>query len=224
MPFPEEGAVELRSAVFQLVDAADDGSNFSGYAAVFDAPTQFQLPDGTEVHEVIERGAFRKALTESRNVPLLWNHNPDWPLATTDAGTLKLHEDPKGLRVDASIGRDFMSDFVRERIRRREVQGMSYGFVVAPDGQKIFRENQVVHRSLRNFRRLLDVSPTWDPASKDTMAELRHLASLTVDLQQALTGDAPQLEGGGDQTDAHEGHSGGLVPARKWRSTSVDLL
>lgn len=190
---PQDGAApacpkaELRSVAFTDVDAAADGSTFTGYAAVFDSEA-----DLGNFSESVSRGAFRKVLAAGPNVPMLWNHNPDYPLATTRAGTLRLTEDAKGLKVEAELGSDFVSDFLRERVRRGEVEGMSYGFVVGE--QKIEQRGAKPHRNLLGFKRLLDVSPTWDPAYAGTSAELRAAVSAAGWPQEVLDGEGPQVE------------------------------
>jgi HK97 family phage prohead protease len=108
----DHGRVEARSVAFTDVDASTDGSTFTGYAAVFDH--EADLGDFTES---ISRGAFRKAIGGSGNIPMLYDHNPGLPvLATTGAGTLKLKEDGKGLRVEANVARHFIGDAVREMV------------------------------------------------------------------------------------------------------------
>ena len=63
---------ELRSA--ELVDAEIKGRTVRGYAAVYDSPWNDRLVEQMGYVEQIARGAFRKALSRSDNVPLLWQH------------------------------------------------------------------------------------------------------------------------------------------------------
>src|SRR5687767_7668361 len=80
---------EVRSATFNPIDVADDGSSFEGYAAVFDEEAHFELPGVGPVAEVVKRGAFKKALAQGGNVPMLYHHlETHPPLATTQGGTL----------------------------------------------------------------------------------------------------------------------------------------
>jgi HK97 family phage prohead protease len=124
----DHGRVEARSVAFTDVDASTDGSTFTGYAAVFDH--EADLGDFTES---ISRGAFRKAIGASGNIPMLYDHNPGLPvLATTGAGTLKLKEDGRGLRVEANVARHFIGDAVREMVSRGDIRGMSFGLSPAP--------------------------------------------------------------------------------------------
>jgi HK97 family phage prohead protease len=180
----DHGRVEARSVAFTDVDASTDGSTFTGYAAVFDH--EADLGDFTES---ISRGAFRKAIGASGNIPMLYDHNPGLPvLATTGAGTLKLKEDGKGLRVEANVARHFIGDAVREMVQRGDIRGMSFGFVAGAGNSKVEQRGGKPHRSLTGFKRLLDVSPTWDPAYSGTSAELRSLRALQIaeELEQDL--------------------------------------
>jgi len=178
---PEEQAIlaldgqrEIRSATFQPVDVADDGSSFEGYAAVFDEEAAFMLDDGTQITESVQRGAFRKALATTGNVPMLYHHlDTHPPLATTQGGTLELAEDAKGLRVKANIARGYIGDAVRELVLRGDIPGMSWGFIAGAGNSKITRRSGGLHRTLTGFKRILDVSPTWDPSYRGTEAAFR---------------------------------------------------
>ena len=209
---------EYRSVPFVDIEAAPDGSRFTGYAAVFG-----EVADLGDFTESVAHGAFRKVLRNEPNVPMLWNHNEDLPpLATTRAGTLRLKEDQKGLRVEATIGNHFVADAVRDMVNRDEIAGMSYGFVTGEGNSKLEQRDGKVHRTIVGFRRLLDVSPTHDPAYIGTSAELRHMSSVAVDIQQLLdegepapqppeeTGDEPTDEpvapDGDDTDEAEEEH------------------
>lgn len=196
MEFDQE-RVEARSVAFTDVDTSTDGSTFTGYAAVFDHEA-----DLGEFTESINRGAFRKALAQSDNVPMLYDHNPMLPvLATTGGGTLKLSEDTKGLRVEANVANHYMGEAVRELVKRGDIRGMSFGFVAGAGNSRVEQRATKPHRSLLGFKRLLDVSPTWDPAYNGTSAELRSLRALQMaedidQAQQLLEGETPQLEDG----------------------------
>jgi HK97 family phage prohead protease len=193
--------VEARSVAFTDVDTSSDGGTFTGYAAVFDS--EADLGDFTES---INRGAFRKAIGSSGNIPMLYDHNPMLPvLATTGGGTLRLSEDTRGLKVEADVANHYMGDAVRELVKRGDIRGMSFGFIAGQGNSKVENRGGKPHRSLTGFKKLLDVSPTWDPAYAGTNAELRSLRALQIadDIEQAqqiLTGAYPQL-GDGEPVD-----------------------
>lgn len=198
---------EVRSAVFNPIDVADDGSSFEGYAAVFDEEAHFEIPGVGPVAEVVKRGAFRKALSLGENVPMLYHHlETHPPLATTQGGTLRLEEDNKGLRVKAEIARGYIGDAVRELVRRGDIPGMSWGFIAGKGNSSVERRNGTLLRTLTGFKKILDVSPTWDPTYRGTEAELRARAfgmSLTPDLQELIAADL-SVESRGDEAEGSE--------------------
>lgn len=165
---------EVRSAAFQPIDVADDGSSFDGYAAVFDEVAMLEIPGVGQVEEEVRRGAFRRALASGENVPMLYHHlDMHPPLATTRGGTLRLEEDAKGLRVRAEIARGYIGDAVRELVARGDIPGMSWGFIAGQGNSKVERRGAVLRRTLTGFKKILDVSPTWDPTYRGTVAEVR---------------------------------------------------
>jgi hypothetical protein len=71
---------------------------------------------------------------------------------------------------------------------------MSYGFVAGPENSKVEQRPKKPHRTLLGFKRLLDVSPTHDPAYPGTSAELRAAISAAGWPQEILDGECPQIE------------------------------
>lgn len=171
------GRVEARSVAFTDLDVTADGRSFDGYAAVYG-----QEADLGEWTEVIAGAAFRGAPERSGNIPMLWDHNPGLPpLATTGGGTLQVTEDNKGLRVRAQIDeRHMLGPTLMSMLERGDVKGMSFGFIAGKGNNKVSMRNGKPHRIIRGFDRLLDVSPTWNPAYSGTSAELRSLRQLAT--------------------------------------------
>ncbi|KAF0196071.1 MAG: phage prohead protease HK97 family [Bacillota bacterium] len=66
-----------------------------GYAAVINSLSQ----EMWGFREVIRPGAFSKAIGKD-DVRALWNHDLNFVLGRNKAGTLRLSEDAKGLRVE----------------------------------------------------------------------------------------------------------------------------
>jgi uncharacterized protein len=106
-----------------------DGMTFTGYAAVFDSPSE-PLP----FIERIQRGAFRKSLRSRNDVKFLWNHDSGEILGSTRAKTLNLYEDERGLRVEGTLPNTSRGRDVAELLRRGDVDSMSFGFSVPAGG------------------------------------------------------------------------------------------
>jgi HK97 family phage prohead protease len=146
---------------FELRAVEDgDGMTFTGYAAVFNSPSE-PLP----FIERIAPGAFKRSLRARNDIKLLWNHDTGSVLGSTRAGTLKLEEDNYGLRVtavlpDTSLGRD-----VRTLVQRGDVNAMSFGFSVPANGDTWNTEG--TERTLRSVR-IHEVSIVAFPAYQQT--------------------------------------------------------
>lgn len=131
---------------FETDDLSEDGfaRSFSGYAAVFNSPSE-PLP----FIETIAPGAFKRSLNSGREVRAFINHNSDLPLATTKNGSLQLTEDERGLLVnmtlpDTTAGRD-LSVLLRDGV----VHSMSFGFAVPRGGDAWSEDGQ--SRELREL-------------------------------------------------------------------------
>ncbi|MBA3688482.1 MAG: HK97 family phage prohead protease [Chloroflexi bacterium] len=189
--------VEARSVAFTDLETTSDGATFTGYAAVYD-----QEADLGDFTESINRGAFRKALSQGQNVPMLLDHNPMLPpVATTGGGTLRLSEDTKGLKVEADIANHFMGDALREMVKRGDIRGMSFGFIAGKGNSRVEERGGKPHRVLTGFNVLLDVSPTWNPAYPGTDAAFRSLT--TPRMAESI--EAEQQDGEGSHQQLPDG-------------------
>src|SRR5690606_13465231 len=97
--------IEIRKATTEL--RADlEGRAIEGYAALYESPS-----DAAGWYtEVIARGAFTEALKRSDDIVALFNHNENYVLGRTTAGTLELWEDDKGLRYKVNDMPESRSD------------------------------------------------------------------------------------------------------------------
>lgn len=214
----------MRSASFDDVEMKDGGNVylFDGYAAVYNTPSD--LGDFTEE---IRAGAFDNVVAEGMNVPFLHEHHPHQLLATTKSGRLKLESDAKGLRTRAKVVKTDLSARVKALVDSGDITGMSYGFVAGKGNQQVASKGGRPHRLLTGFRKLLDVSTTWDPAFPTTEAQFRSQALQYVSdpdsWQRLLLGAYPQLaelghdsgSGGGEQERVDGADEQRSIAARK---------
>lgn len=181
-----------RSAQFADLEIKEvkDGFLLDGYAAVFGEAT-----DLGDFSEEIRHGAFRKVLARGENVPLLVEHKPEYLLASTKSGRLRLFEETRGLRVSANIPDTDLSRRVKTLADSGDLTGMSFGFIAGRGNSEITNRNGKPHRILKAFKKLLDVTTTWDPAYASAEAQFRSLSlanvGSTVPLQQFLLGVYP---------------------------------
>jgi len=144
-------------------DTSGDTPKITGYAAVFDQWTDI----GGMFREQVAPGAFKKTLQEA-DVRALWNHDPNYVLGRNKAGTLKLAEDDKGLRVEIDpVDSSWSSDLMKS-MTRGDVSQMSFGFTVNKADDD-YEENTRVLRDVSLF----DVSVVTYPAYPTTTAQVR---------------------------------------------------
>jgi HK97 family phage prohead protease len=190
----------LRSAAFADVEmtATATGYKFDGLAA----PTGVTADFG-EFTEEYERGSFRRFLSSCKdNIPFLHEHNPRDLMASTRSGRLKLSEDGPGLRAQADVVKTDLSERIKALVDSGDIGGMSIGMIVGRGNATVALRSGRPHRAIQNFKKLLDVCTTFDPAYATTEAQFRSMTMQYADspasLQQLLMGAYPQLQGQGN--------------------------
>ena len=133
-----------------------DGMHFSGYAALFDSPSE-PLP----FTERIAKGAFKRSLRSRNDIKFLWNHDSGEILGSTRAGTMSLVEDDRGLRVEGMLPQTSRGKDVAELLRRNDIDSMSFGFSVPQGGDTWSSDGS--ERTLKSVR-LHEVSLVAWPA------------------------------------------------------------
>lgn len=175
MPTPliTDGQREARCAQLTGIEIRADGDalTVSGYAAVFDSPSE----DLGGWREVIKRGAFRKVLAADPDVRLMVNHE-GVALARTTNGTLRLREDTKGLRIEADLADTSVSRDLAALLERGDIDQMSFRFCVGPEGREWFfpeESDELPTRIIREFSELFEVSAVTFPAYPATEIGVR---------------------------------------------------
>lgn len=169
--------IETRSLVAPVEERADGTKRLVvGYAAIFGEVADI----GGYFDEVIARGAFTETL-KTADVRAYFNHDRGRVLGRVSAGTLRLHEDAKGLAVeidlpDTSDGRD-----VRTLIERGDVSGMSFRFNAV---REIWDESgDKPQRTILQLE-LGEVSIVSEPAYDGTSVALRSLDAARKEKRQ----------------------------------------
>jgi HK97 family phage prohead protease len=184
------------------VEGDDESRKIVGYAAVFN-----QLSSELwGFREKIAPGAFGKTIQES-DVRALFNHDPNFVLGRSKAGTLDLAEDEIGLAIEIEPpDTQFANDLITS-IDRGDVTQMSFGFRTITDEWQTVEEEQI--RTLKEVE-LFDVSPVTFPAYPQTTVGLRSLggadlgeftaAIVRLDKGTATTADLTMIRGFVDST------------------------
>ena len=130
-----------------------------GHAAVFGQLSE----DLGGFQERILPGAFDTVL--GNDVRAFFNHDPNFILGRSSAGTLKLAVDKKGLKYsfdvpDTTAGRDLLVS-----MKRGDITQSSFAFTVEKDSWSEKRGKEI--RTIEKVSRLYDVSPVSIPAYPD---------------------------------------------------------
>ena len=135
---------EKKEFKFEL-KSIDDTGTFGGYASVFGEVDSYS--------DVVERGAFKKSLSEHKSFPLLWSHQTTEPI-----GVISGREDNTGLAVQGQVALDVQRGReVHALMKLGAVSGLSIGY------EAIKSEPDYGIRRLREIR-LWEVSPVVFPA------------------------------------------------------------
>ena len=143
------------------------GKTLTGYAAVFNSEAVLG-----DFSEVIRQGAFAKSLATGSNIRALYQHQGDALLGTTRGGTLQLREDAKGLAFELALPDTSHGKDLAILVGRGDVAGCSFGFRVAPGGDRWEQRGATLVRELLNVD-LVEITLTSDPAYQDTTVAMR---------------------------------------------------
>ena len=164
-PQPESKEPEVRTnSVDFEVRAEGDGMTFTGYASVFNSPSE----DLGGFIEYVAPGAFKRSLQSRNEVKLLWNHDSGEPLASLRGGTMTLVEDSRGLKVTAQLPNTTRGRDIAELLRTKVIDTMSFGFNVIRDSWSSDGKT----RTLESVR-LFEVSVVSFAAYPATTAQVR---------------------------------------------------
>jgi HK97 family phage prohead protease len=161
MSVEERSAPEQRTVDVDVDSLDTRGRTVVGYAAVYDSLSS----DLGGWRERIAPGAFAGVL--GGDTRALLNHDPNEVLGRTKAGTLRLFDEPRGLRFELDLPTSPLGENVREAVRRRDLDGASFRFVVGDE------EWQDEIRTVTNVRELLDLTIATYPAYPAASVELR---------------------------------------------------
>lgn len=148
----------------------EDGKRFvEGYFSVFNQPYEV-FPGWIEE---IAPGAFARTLREGKDVKVLWNHNSDIVLGSTQNRTAILREDDVGLFGSDEINeedQDAKNGYAR--VARGDVRGCSFGFDIRAMEERW--DDDGTYRTRITEVELYEVSPCTFPAYSQTSISARN--------------------------------------------------
>lgn len=120
---------------FTVTEGEDGQKTFTGYAALFNTPS-----DGMQFTEIIAPNAFQRTLKRvadgKKIISFLFGHDETRALATTASGRLSLTEDARGLKVEAKLdpADPDAASVISKLTHEARSMGMSFGFSIPKNG------------------------------------------------------------------------------------------
>lgn len=158
---------ERRTITLPVEARSADGepTRLSGYAAVFGDVTEI----AGMFNERIAPGAFTDAVQHD-DVRALFNHDSNFVIGRTTAGTLRLTEDDRGLRYEADPPDTQWARDLLVSVSRGDVSQSSFAFEVTEESWDY--SGAMPLRTIKAVR-LYDVSPVTFPAYASTSVSAR---------------------------------------------------
>ena len=162
--------IRIHTGELRLERQEGDAPKIVGYAAKFNALSEDLGP----FREKIAPGAFSETLAAGDDVRALLNHDSNFVLGRTEAGTLSLREDDVGLRAEIDPPTTTWAADLLISMERGDIDQMSFGFQVIDDEMHTEDEENV--RMLLRVK-LFDVSVVTFPAYPQTNVGVNDLFS-----------------------------------------------
>jgi HK97 family phage prohead protease len=161
----EKRAIGFDNSEFRFADG--DKRTLEGYASRFGNSYDLGRFD-----EVIEAGAFTRALSEEQDVRALIDHDPSKIIGRSKNGTLEMREDAKGLFTRIHLPDTQEARDLATLVERGDLDAMSFGFTVKTD-----RWSKKEGRNTRYISDvdLFDISVVSFPANSETSVALRSM-------------------------------------------------
>ena len=177
--------MELRYVKATELRSSQDGQKIFGYASTFN--TNAQLP---QFQERVRPGAFSRSIRNKADVVCLFNHDANFPLGRTTAGTLRIMEDRKGLFYECDLpGTSYARD-LHTLISNGTINGCSFAFKIPKGGEAWSQDRSedgtyFIQRDLTDVD-LLDVSPVTYPCYSGTAVDARTAAEVPAELRSRV--------------------------------------
>ena len=158
-----------------LGSATVSGRRVSGYAIIWDSPSEIMFVSGRKCREVIKRSAVDENLLKRSDVKCYINHNPERMVARSNRGkgSLMLSIDNKGLRFEFEAPHTADGDYVVEMVKRGDLTGCSFAFYAI--GESWSKDSSGIDiRTVTKINRLDDVSIVTSPAYQSTTLSVRN--------------------------------------------------
>ena len=172
-------------ATFELRDAgAGARPRLVGYAAKFN---NLSRPLGaTRFREKIDPRAFDETLASRPDVRFTLNHNPNYVMGRTGAGTLRLHTDRVGLGFDLDLPNTTQGRNLAVSVKRGDISDCSFSFRTLEDDWSKDQDGNPIRTLKKVSLHDGDVAAVAYPAYPDTEINARSLEAVEKRCRELL--------------------------------------
>lgn len=134
-----------------------------GYAIVYNVSTLLYEYENIKYYEIISPTALNGC--DTSDVVLRYNHSDQvMAVASTKNDTLKLFNEPKGLRFQAKLANTTVGRDLYEMVKEKYLQKCSFAFIIGEDSFDVSTKT----RTIEKITRLIDCSAVDMPAYPQT--------------------------------------------------------
>lgn len=182
---------ELRSNKSPI--SIDENRHITGYGILFESESV-----DMGFIEIIKRGAITQNELDNSDIFFYYNHDDSEVLArsTNGEGTLKLTVDDIGVKYEFDAPKTQRGDEMLEHIKRGEMWGSSFGFVLPHDGsgEKWEKRNGKYYRVITKIGQVFELSCVFSPAYPDTTCINRNIPNDTMENEKTLEEQIAELQ------------------------------
>lgn len=170
----ERRYISTRIESRQDTPETQDEKRVEGYASVFN-----QTTDLGAFTESIGQEAFNDVMND--DVRMLFNHDPNFPLARSrnGEGTLEMKIDENGVFFSFPVGSQTYAKDLHESIQRGDVDEASFAFTVQEDEWE--ERDGKPHRHITRLGQLIDLSVCTYGAYQQTEVMVRSLPEIPLE-------------------------------------------
>lgn len=175
--------MEIRIKNTDLLISSGDTLEVKGYINVTNRESEilYSARRGKYFKEVMCSGVFKRALEQSEKIPLLFEHNWNKILASTEDNSLELSEDNIGLRFSAKIKNREIYDLVKQG----SINSCSFGFRAL--SERVEKISSKLEKRFVDSIELMEVSLVKNPAYVGSLCETRSATDeQLVDLEKEV--------------------------------------
>lgn len=181
--------IERRFITVDIRAAEGDAMIIEGIPIVYDQET----PIGGWFREKIARGAATNALKKG-DIFLLFNHDPNQPLARTKNGTLEAWEEEDGVHMRADLSKSALGPDMYNNVKSGLIDKMSFAFTVAKQTWEE-KQGEMDLRIVDEIDTLYDFSNVTFPAYQQTELVARSAEKITKEHETSTEAENPEPSG-----------------------------